>query len=131
MASHGVVPASRADSLVVSVTETFFSVNVEDMQRATAFYVQAFGATVLFSSPGWSSLRIAGVRVGLALAAEPTGGAVGLHFAVSDLAEATAAVERAGGCIASSPMEVAPGVVVVQVIDTEGNTFALTRGGGA
>jgi predicted enzyme related to lactoylglutathione lyase len=114
----------------VSVIETFFSVNVEDMQRGMTFYVEAFGATVLFSSPGWSSLRIAGVRIGLALAAEPNPGPIGLHFAVTDLAVTTAAVERAGGCVASSPRAVAPGVVLVQVTDTEGNTVVLTNGGG-
>ncbi len=54
------------------VTETFFAVEVEDMQRAIAFYVSALGATVMFSSAGWSSLRIAGVRVGLALSSEPS-----------------------------------------------------------
>src|SRR5580658_7418854 len=85
--------ADRADSLAVSVTETFFSVEVEDMQRATAFYVDALGATVLFSSAGWSSLRIAGVRVGLALSRQHTGSRVGLHFAVSDLGAARGEVQ--------------------------------------
>jgi extradiol dioxygenase family protein len=70
----------------VAVTETFFAVEVEDMQRAIAFYVSALGATVLFSSARWSSLRIAGVRVGLALSPERMASTVGLHFAVSDLA---------------------------------------------
>jgi len=114
----------------VTVTETFFSVDVEDMQRAIAFYVNAFGAAVPFSSAGWTSLRIAGVRLGLALAAEPSAGAVGLHFAVRDLAAARSAVERAGGAVASSPYEVAPGVMVVGVTDTEGNTFTLTQSAG-
>jgi predicted enzyme related to lactoylglutathione lyase len=95
----------------VSVTETFFSVHVEDMQRASAFYVHALGATVVFSSAGWSSLRIAEVRVGLALAPEHVASRVGLHFEVSDLTIARDEVERAGGFIASSPVEVAPGVV--------------------
>jgi predicted enzyme related to lactoylglutathione lyase len=112
----------------MDVTETFFSVEVEDLQRATAFYVNALGATVVFSSAGWSSLRIAGVRVGLAPGLEHmTSRAVGLHFAVSDLAIARADVERAGGCIVSSPVEVAPGVVIVRCDDTEGNTFTLTQ----
>jgi predicted enzyme related to lactoylglutathione lyase len=119
--------ANRADSPPVSVTETFFSVEVEDMQRATAFYVHALGATVVFSSAGWSSLRIAGVRVGLALNLEHVASRVGLHFAVSDLTIARAEVERAGGFMASSPVEVAPGVVIVRCDDTEGNSFTLTQ----
>ena len=115
----------------MSVTEAFFSVDVEDMQRATAFYVNAFGATVVFSSARWSSLRIAGVRIGLAQVPEGAASRVGLHFAVSDLANASAAVERAGGCVASTPMEVAPGVVIVRVTDTEGNTFTLSGAAGS
>jgi len=109
------------------VTETFFSVEVADMQRATAFYVGALGAVVAFASPGWSSLRIAGVRLGLALDPEHAPVTVGLHFAVSDLAGARADVERAGGRIVAPSVEVAPGVVVADVTDTEGNTFALTQ----
>jgi predicted enzyme related to lactoylglutathione lyase len=112
----------------VRVTETFFSIQVADMARATAFYVDALGGTVAFASAGWSSLRIAGVRVGLALRAEPMANHVGLHFAVSDLATARAAVERAGGCMARTPVEVAPGVITVDVTDTEGNTFTLSQG---
>jgi predicted enzyme related to lactoylglutathione lyase len=119
---------NRADSLAVSVTETFFGLEVEDMRRATAFYVDALGATVVFSSPGWSSLRIAEVRVGLALSSEHLASRVGLHFGVSDLATARADVERAGGCIVSSSVEVAPGVIIVRCDDTEGNTFTLTQG---
>jgi predicted enzyme related to lactoylglutathione lyase len=117
---------NRAESLSVSVTETFFSVDVKDMQRATALYVHALGATVVFSSVGWSSLRIAGVRVGLTLSPEHVASRVGLHFAVSDLTIARAEVERAGG-FASSPVEVAPGVVIVRCDDSEGNSFTLTQ----
>jgi predicted enzyme related to lactoylglutathione lyase len=109
------------------VTETFFSVDVRDMERATAFYVGALGAVVVFASPGWSSLRIAGVRLGLALAPEHTGARVGLHFAVDDLAAARSDVERAGGRVVAPSVEVAPGVLLADVTDTEGNGFALTQ----
>ncbi len=63
------------------VVETFFSVSVDDMARATRFYVEALGA----------------------------------------------AVERAGGRVVAAEVEVAPGVVVADVVDTEANTFTLTR----
>jgi predicted enzyme related to lactoylglutathione lyase len=109
------------------VTETFFSVEVADMRRATAFYVAALGATVSFTSEGWSSLHIAGVRVGLALNPEHAAIKTGLHFAVDDLAVARAHVERAGGKIITPSVEVAPGVIVAEVRDTEGNTFVLTQ----
>jgi len=111
----------------VEVAETFFSVEVGDMKRAIAFYVEALGAVVVFASPGWTSLRIAGVRLGLAFHPGHTGARVGLHFAVGDLEGARADVERAGGRLAGPPVEVAPGVVLADVTDTEGNTFVLTR----
>jgi predicted enzyme related to lactoylglutathione lyase len=111
----------------VTVTETFFSVGVRDMERATRFYVDALGASVAFQSPAWSSLRIAGVRLGLFLHPEHLDGTIGLHFVVSDLLEARSAVERAGGQTVTASTEVAPGIVVADVTDTEGNTFTLRQ----
>ena len=104
------------------VTETFFAVLVTDMQRAIAFYSSALAAQVKFSSPGWTSLMIAGVRVGLAHPGTP--GPTGLHFAVADLKQASAAIERAGGRC-DAPVEVAPGVIIACATDTEGNGFTL------
>ena len=111
--------------MTARVTETFFSISVRDMARATAFYEEAFGATVQAAVPFWSSLHIAGVRVGLALIKEHAATQIGLHFAVSDLDEACASVERAGGRVVTRRMEVAPGVVIATVTDTEGNSFTL------
>lgn len=112
----------------VKVTETFFSVDVDDMQRAIAFYVRAVGAQVTFQSPQWTSIHVAGVRIGLFLNAKaqatPAVVRTGLHFAVDDLAAARASVEAAGGTC-SEPMQAAPGVVIVDVVDTERNMFAL------
>lgn len=106
------------------VRETFLSVSVRDMARASAFYRDALGADVTFASPVWSSLRIAGVRLGLFHHPDHPGGRAGLHFVVADLATTRAAIERAGGRVAP-PVEVAPGVVTVDVTDSEGNTFTL------
>ena len=111
----------------MTVLETFFSVEVADMRRATAFYAEAFGATVTFASPAWSSLRIAGVRVGLALVPQHQASRIGLHFAVDDLARTRGDVERAGGRVVVATLEVAPGVVTADVADTEGNTFMLSQ----
>lgn len=107
--------------------ETFFSVDVKDMQRATAFYVDALGASVAFASPRWSSLRIAGVRVGLALDPEHEASRTGLHFAVRELAAACADIERAGGRVVLPAVEVAPGVILAEVVDSEDNTFTLRQ----
>ncbi len=111
----------------MNVTETFLSVDVGDMERATEFYVRALGAALTFASPTWSSLRIAGVRLGLFRNPERATGRVGLHFAVGDLAEGCRDIERAGGRVLVPSLEVAPGVVVAHVSDTEGNVFALRR----
>ena len=111
----------------VVVRETFFSLAVLDMARATRFYTRAFGATVSFSSASWSSLHIAGVRVGLALNADHEGGPTGLYFVVDDLERAGAEIERAGGHVASSPIELTPGVVLVRCTDSEGNGLMLRR----
>ena len=97
------------------------------MDHATTFYVAALGATATYTSPRWSSLHIAGVRLGLFLNPERTHGGVGLHFVVSDLAAARADVQRSGGRVVGSPTEVAAGVVIADVADTEGNTFSFRR----
>ncbi len=97
------------------------------MSRATAFYCEVMGAVPTFTSPRWSSLQIAGVRVGLFSNPEHEGGRVALHFAVSDLGAACAAVQRAGGKIVGPPAEVAPAVVVAEATDTEGNMFSLQQ----
>lgn len=107
------------------VTETFFSVDVGDMERATAFYVGALGASVAYATARWTSLRLAGVRVALFLHPERKAGRIGLHFAVDDLAAACAAIGRCGGRVVTPPSEVAPGVVTADVEDGEGNVFAL------
>jgi predicted enzyme related to lactoylglutathione lyase len=111
----------------VIVRETFFSIEVKDMQRAATFYVGALGATVVYASPGWTSLRIAGVRLGLAWNPDHTACRVGLHFAVDDLRDACTRIEAAGGQLVAASVEVAPGVVVADVSDTEDNTFSLTQ----
>jgi predicted enzyme related to lactoylglutathione lyase len=111
----------------MAVTEMFFALPVADMRRATDFYSQAFGASVRFATPGWSSLVIAGVRLGL-FPSPGHAGAFGLHFVVTDLAGARADVERAGGRVGAPPQAVAPGVVIAEVTDSEGNQVVLRQG---
>jgi len=111
----------------VTVTETFLSIEVADMRRARTFYVASMDAEIVFASSSWTSLRIAGVRLGLFLHPPHEGGRVGLHFVVTDLAAALREVERSGGRLVKPAAEVAPGVVVADVEDTEGNVFTLRR----
>lgn len=107
------------------VAETFLSLSVADMDRAMTFYSKSLGALTTWTSPRWSSLKLAGVRIGLFANPKYGGGRVGLHFAVTNLAAACSSIERAGGKIIASASEVAPGVLVVDVSDTEGNIFSL------
>ena len=109
----------------MTVRETFFALEVADIARATTFYTTVFGATVAFASPGWTSTHVAGVRIGLVPNPAHVPTQTGLHFAVDDLAAACAAVERGGGHVAIAPTEVAPGVTIAVVVDTEGNELAL------
>jgi predicted enzyme related to lactoylglutathione lyase len=109
------------------VKETFLSLAVTNMERATTFYAQAFGATIAYASERWSSLIIAGVRLGLALKDDHDGDQqCGLHFVVDDLQIAGNEVRRAGGT-ALGPRTVVPGLRFVEASDTEGNSFFLTE----
>jgi len=81
---------------------------------------------VQYESPVWSSLRIAGVRIGLNATSSETALNTGLHFVVDDLQLASDEVVRAGGVLVTDPTEVQPGVVVAEASDTEGNTFTLS-----
>jgi hypothetical protein len=47
------------------VSETFLSVCVAQMDRAVMFYSKSLGAATTWASPRWSSLNVAGVRIGL------------------------------------------------------------------
>jgi predicted enzyme related to lactoylglutathione lyase len=106
--------------------EAFFSIPVGDMGRARRFYVRAFDASVQYASPVWSSLRIAGVRLGLNATSSDTARNSGLHFVVDDLGLACDAVAGAGGVVVTDATEVQPGVVISEAADTEGNIFTLS-----
>ena len=109
------------------VRETFFALEVRDMARATAFYGAALGAVVVFASAQWTSLEIAGVRVALSLNVAAAAARTGLHFVVDDVAAAQADIARAGGTVAGAAVAVAPGVVIGEVADSEGNGFTLSQ----
>ncbi len=107
----------------MSVTETFFALHVRDMERARRFYAAAFGAQENATTPRWTSLRIAGVRVGLSLGGEP--GPTGLHFAVQNLRATIDQVTGAGGAMTMAPTDLGGGVTIAGVRDSEGNELKL------
>ena len=97
------------------------------MARATAFYGAAVGAVVKFASAEWTSLDVAGVRVALSLNVAAAPVRTGLHFVVDDVGAAQADIVRAGGAAAGAAVAVAPGVVIAEVADSEGNGFTLSQ----
>jgi predicted enzyme related to lactoylglutathione lyase len=111
----------------MAVVSTYFMVMVADMERATAFYRDAFGADVKFASPYWTSLQIAGVAIGLHHGGDESRREIGLGFDVDDLDAACALVSGAGGGIVKAPEhKPTEGITIATVADTEGNEFSLT-----
>jgi lactoylglutathione lyase len=89
----------------MNITKTYFMVPVQDMDRALAFYRDALGITLRFSSPGWTELAWRDATIALHLggtAAEREGW---LGFEVDDLDAAVAEIEAAGGRGANPPKE--------------------------
>ncbi len=112
------------------VLAAYTLVFVKDMARAVAFYRDALGLTVRFSTPDWSELEIAGAII--ALHAGRTGGEAEtpLGFKVLNVdAVVNRIVERGGFILA--PKRQAPGEpAIVKAGDTEGNLFFLSEGPG-
>jgi lactoylglutathione lyase len=108
----------------------YFIVYVADMDRAAKFYEETFEALVSFRSPEWTSLRIAGVSIGLHGGSDTTPRRIGLGFDVDDIDGTCAAIARGGGAVVKAP-EHKPdeGITLAEVADTEGNQFSLTLTG--
>jgi predicted enzyme related to lactoylglutathione lyase len=108
------------------VVETICILPVADMDRATRFYGGVFGAEVKFASPYWSSIVVAGVRVGLHGGATGERRDSGIGFVVDDIDAACAMAEAAGGAVVSPPSVREEGVVLAAIADTEGNEVSLS-----
>jgi predicted enzyme related to lactoylglutathione lyase len=114
----------------MTVVGTYFVIYVNDMDRATAFYKDALGAHVGFSSPEWTSLSIAGTSVGLHAGADTNERIIGFGVDVDDLDAACSAVTACGGRLIDAPQELPEeGITIAKVADTEGNVFSMTLPG--
>lgn len=111
--------------MTLKPVETYFAVPVVDMERATNFYVSVFEADATYTSPDWSSLWIAGVRVALSREPDRAGSPIGLHFNVDELQAACGVVADAGGRVLAESFQPQEGVTIARVADTEGNELVL------
>ena len=108
------------------MTRTYFTLNVEDMARALAFYREVLGPVVRYESETWSELKLGDATVALhAGSGRPRDS--GLAVEVVDLDAACEAVRRTGGQLLGGPTW-RDERRVAEVTDSEGNAFTLVDG---
>ena len=107
---------------------TYCIVYVDEMERATRFYTDVFGAEVRFASPDWTSLVVAGAQIGLHGGGRGEHHECGLGFDVDDIEAACAAARAAGGAVVREPEFKADegGITLATIADTEGNELSLS-----
>lgn len=100
----------------------------QDMDRAIAFYRDVVGLEPRLSSPGWSELTFGDAVVALHGGGGDEQRMTSMSIQVEDLNSAVREIERGGGRVTREP-EDRPGepIRLAEVVDTEGNLFALTE----
>ena len=107
------------------------AVNVQDLERATAFYRDSLGMQHLFSAPGMSFFDCGGVRLMLGVPTEPRFEHPSsiLYFQVDDIQAAHAAMAAKGVTFEREPALVAKlekaDLWLAFFQDGEGNVMAL------
>jgi len=100
---------------------------VADMDKAVAFYRDAFGLTVRFATPSWSEFDTGPVTLALHPASDRNPpGATQLGFSAPDLPAIYAAREAAGLTFAKAPAD-EHGTLLAQVLDCEGAEVSLSE----
>jgi len=106
---------------------------VENMERACAFYSNAFGVTVTFASAGWSTLDFGQVELALHILSPGHEGEgpiphAGLNLEVDLIEAAQAEIEAAGGrMIELREREPHIPARVASFVDPDGNGFELRQ----
>lgn len=110
----------------MQVKSAKFVLFVQDMERAVAFYRDAFGCEAPLVTEHWSELAVAGVTLGLHAGGSSAYRKTGLSLQVDDLAAACAEVTAKGGRVVREPQE-RPGepIALATVADPEGNGVDL------
>jgi predicted enzyme related to lactoylglutathione lyase len=110
----------------VTVTRTYFMLDVGDMSRALAFYRQVLGPVVVrHESDSWSELKIGETTVALHATPTPSPKFTALAVEVENLHAGYHAVIESGGRVVNGPLTEPNGNLSYEVADTEGNTFTL------
>ena len=100
----------------------------QDMDRAVAFYRDVIGLEPRFSSPMWSELTFGDAIVALHGGGSAELRSTGLSFQVENLSSAVREIERGGGRVTREPEDRSGEPIrLAEVVDTEGNAFALTQ----
>jgi methylmalonyl-CoA/ethylmalonyl-CoA epimerase len=107
------------------------AINAHDVPRATAFYREVLGLTLLFEAGGMSFFDCGGVRLMVGKASGPEYDHPGsiLYYRVADIHAADAGLREKGAHVEGKPHLVAKlpdhELWMVFARDTEGNMFAL------
>ncbi|MGH9137719.1 MAG: VOC family protein [Acidimicrobiales bacterium] len=109
------------------MSKAYFVLVVADMDRALAFW-KDLGLDPAMVSPEWSELRWGEATLALHGGGDGVGGDTGLGFEVTDLDDAVAQVETAGGTVVERPSaRPGEGIRLATVADPEGNRFFLAE----
>lgn len=107
------------------------AINVQDLERATAFYRDKVGLRFLFAAPGLAFFDAGGIRLMLGKAERPEldHRSSILYYKVSDIQEVHRTLEAAGVQVEHEPQLVAPmpdhDLWISFYLDSEDNHFAL------
>ena len=112
----------------VKVLGVKYQLLAQDMDRAVAFYRDALGLELRFTSPSGSEVALGEAVVALHGGGDGSEHPTGLGFVVDDIHAATDALPAAGASLLSPPVhKVDEGVWLADLVDPEGNTFFITQ----
>ena len=112
----------------MTIKKVYFMLYANDMDRAVAFYTQAFGLTPRVTSPGWSELAWGDATLALHAGGSADTTVTGLGFDTDDAKATCAAVLAAGGSVLEEPAaRGGEGILLATVQDTEGNRFSISQ----
>lgn len=124
---HCNVPVLRCSARMI-VERVKYIIWAADMERASRFYTQVLGGTVLRQNPHICEIQVAGGIIGIHGGGEGTRTWTGLSFQVPDVVAGAAEIVAGGGLLVREPEpEDDEPPHLAMCVDTEGNEIMLTR----